>query len=76
VSERRVEVELSWHGEGLPAGAPVRLDGRKVGFLVDGVAGVRGPRRVKAMLDRDVVDKLGDNSGYGMPKASFLITRD
>lgn len=75
---KRVPISLRVHAsEGIKAGTFLKVDGKTVGRIVEEVppgGGLAGAF-AKCEIDVDVVDKLGDNSGYGMPKVSFLITR-
>lgn len=75
---KRVPIELRVNVPGdIKAGTFLKVDGKTVGRIVEAVpAGYKfGGKVAKCEIDVDYVDKLGDNSGYGMPTVSFLITR-
>lgn len=75
----RVPIEFKWFGTyAASAGAPLILDGVVVGQLTEPITssrGVYGGVTARAIVDAWLVDKMGDNSGYGFPKVSFLIAR-
>jgi hypothetical protein len=75
---KRVPIEFRHFGTSMPAGAPLKVNGKTVGRLLDQVSAGTMAQQVtaRAEVDPELVDKLGDGSGYGMPTISFLITRD
>ncbi len=79
MTKQRARISFKYTGPAMPAGAPLKVDGKIVGHLVDAIPkGTFMGTHVLAEADVDMhyVDKMGDNSGYGVPKVSFLITRD